>query len=178
MLGKWKDIEVKEVLKATVFRYFQKRRQNADGTKEFTFDVLQCPNWVNVVATDTDGHFVMVKQFRHGTAEFSFEFPAGVIHSGEDPMLAGMRELREETGMTSNQWTYLGEMNVNPAFMTNKCYFYHAKNCIKTHDQELDPLEEIEVHAMSAKTLHTAIQNHSVNHSLVTCGLYLLEHHS
>lgn len=177
MIGKWIDLDVKEILVAHVFRYFQKRRKNADGTKEFTFDVLECPNWVNVIATDGDGHFVMVKQFRHGSADFSYEFPAGVIHQGEDPMIAGMRELQEETGMTSSEWTYLGEMNVNPAFMTNKCYFYHARNCRKTHEQSLDPLEEIEVHSITGKSLHKAIKEGQINHSLVAVGLYLLEHH-
>lgn len=177
MLEKWIDLDIKKILEAHVFHYFQKKRKNGDGSKVFTFDVLECPNWVNVIATDSDDNYILVKQFRHGVADFGLEFPAGVIHRGEDPMLAGMRELQEETGMTSKEWTFLGEMNVNPAFMTNKCYFYYAKNCRKTHDQNLDPLEEIEVLTLSREGLEKAIKDGEINHSLVTSGLFLFDNH-
>ena len=40
----------------------------------------------------------LVRQFRYGTEEFSLEPPGGVVEKEEDPLVAGLRELKEETG--------------------------------------------------------------------------------
>ena len=41
---------------------------------------------------------VLIKQFRIPVNQNVIEFPAGLIDEGEDPALAGLRELEEETG--------------------------------------------------------------------------------
>ena len=56
------------------------------------------PDWVNVLALTPDARLVLVRQFRFGIDDFSLEIPGGVIETGEDPVAAGLRELREETG--------------------------------------------------------------------------------
>ena len=55
-------------------------------------------DWVNIIALTPDQHIVLVRQFRFGINAFSLEIPGGMIDAGEDPIVAGLRELREETG--------------------------------------------------------------------------------
>ena len=82
-------------------RIFEIRKQrflrNSDR-KQGDFFVLDTKDWVNVLALTSDDHLVMVRQFRYGTKDFSLEPPGGVVEDGEDPSLAGQRELLEETG--------------------------------------------------------------------------------
>jgi len=38
-----------------------------------------------------------------------WSFPGGKIEPGEAPQAAATRELKEETGLSGSDWTYLGE---------------------------------------------------------------------
>ena len=75
----------------------QRFRRKSDGVHG-DFFVLDTNDWVNVLAITPEEQIVLVRQFRYGTQEFSLEPPGGVIEKGEDPIVAGLRELEEETG--------------------------------------------------------------------------------
>ncbi|MCI8559443.1 MAG: NUDIX hydrolase [Lachnospiraceae bacterium] len=45
-------------------------------------------------------HVVLIRQYRYSIGNYIYEFPAGLIDGGEDFHKAGVRELREETGLT------------------------------------------------------------------------------
>lgn len=42
---------------------------------------------------------VLIRQFRYPIGDYVYEFPAGLIDHGEDPLTAATRELFEETGL-------------------------------------------------------------------------------
>ena len=43
---------------------------------------------------------VLVRQYRYPLGDYVYEFPAGLVESGEDMAAAGIREMYEETGLT------------------------------------------------------------------------------
>ncbi len=43
---------------------------------------------------------VLIRQYRYSIGTYIYEFPAGLVDTGEDFQTAGIRELREETGLT------------------------------------------------------------------------------
>ena len=43
---------------------------------------------------------VLVRQYRYAIDDYIYEFPAGLVEPGEDFKEAGIRELKEETGLT------------------------------------------------------------------------------
>ena len=43
---------------------------------------------------------VLIRQYRYSIADYIYEFPAGLVDEGEDFHDAGIRELKEETGLT------------------------------------------------------------------------------
>lgn len=43
---------------------------------------------------------VLVRQYRYPLGDYVYEFPAGLVESGEDMVAAGIREMYEETGLT------------------------------------------------------------------------------
>ena len=42
---------------------------------------------------------VLIRQYRCPLDDYIYEFPAGLVDEGEDFKMAGMRELKEETGL-------------------------------------------------------------------------------
>jgi 8-oxo-dGTP pyrophosphatase MutT (NUDIX family) len=126
-----------------------------------------------MVALTPNEEVVLVKQYRYGTDEITMEIPGGVIHTGEDVLVAAKRELEEETGYSAKNWTLLGSVDANPAFMTNKCYTYLATGCEKTSEQNLDPFEEIEVMTVPLKEIPQLIREQKISHSLVVAAFFL-----
>ena len=45
-----------------------------------------------------DDEIIVIRQFRPPTGKYTWETPAGLIDPGEDPAVAALRELKEETG--------------------------------------------------------------------------------
>lgn len=175
IITKWKTLSSEVVLKAFIFRYKKVERESPTTGGKGTFDIVECLNWVNVIAITPDQKVVLIKQYRHGIDNVTVEIPGGAVHPGEDFKLAAMRELQEETGYTSSDWKYLGRVDANPAFMNNYCETYLALNAMPTHPQELDPFEEIEVYLRDKKDLREMVRGGEITHSLIIAAFYLLD---
>ncbi len=173
MVQKWVEKESQHVLSGRIFRYHKKIRSSPGGDKEGGFDVIECFPWVNILAFDQAGNLILVEQYRHGVDDLTLEIPGGAVNSGEDVKLSAQRELLEETGYTSDEWHLLGSVQANPAFMTNDCTTYLAMNCKKTSDQNLDPMEEIDVKLTSLRSFEDKIKSGEIKHSLVLAAYAL-----
>jgi 8-oxo-dGTP pyrophosphatase MutT (NUDIX family) len=72
----------------------------------YTFMELQHPS-VFIIAINDEGKILLQKNYRYTIKQTIWELPAG--HSdGQEPLVAGRRELMEEAGMESDDWTNLG----------------------------------------------------------------------
>ncbi|MCC7110198.1 MAG: NUDIX hydrolase [Deltaproteobacteria bacterium] len=146
--------------------------------RHFTVDRLIGPDWVNVVATTADHRLVLVRQWRFGSRSFTWELPAGLVERGEDPLAAGLRELREETGYAPadpSQARVIGVVRPNPAFMSNVCTTVLAPGCTLVGAQELDPSEEIEVSTVPQDELPAKVASGELSTALGIVGLYWWE---
>ena len=151
-------------------------RHPVRGTEK-NFVVVRAPDWVNVLALTRDGQLVLVRQFRFGIDAFSLEIPGGVMEAGEDPVEAGLRELREETGFTGTRARLLGSVNPNPAIQSNRCHIVLVEDAERTAALEWDPDEEIEVTTLPVEDVLAQARNGGITHSLVLNALFLLEPH-
>ncbi len=149
-------------------------RHPVRGT-ERDFTVIAAPDWVNVIALTPDGLLVLVRQFRYGVDDFSLEIPGGVIEAGEDPVEAGVRELREETGYAGARARLLGSVHPNPAIQNNRCHLVLVEDAARRGETSWDPDEEIEVSAAPVDEVLSWARSGRISHSLVLCGLFYFE---
>ena len=107
------------------------------------------------VAAVVNDKILLIKEYRCACKEMSIECPAGMVESGEEPLIAAKRELLEETGYESDNWIFLGPTFESTSKLTNTMYLYIAEDCVKVSNQKLDNTESIEVMEV---TLDEAVQ--------------------
>ena len=138
-----------------------------------TFDrlVLESVDWVNVVALDTHGRSLMIRQFRFGVGYNTLETPGGMVDPGEDSKTAAARERLEETGYSSDNWQYLGAVEPNPAFHNHLCHHWLATDVELTKPQDLGAGEAIELEFMSQEQVRDAVMCGELKHALALSAL-------
>lgn len=100
---------------------------------------------VCVIPITDDNEVICVRQYRYAIQQPLLEIPAGKLDSpDEEPFSAVCRELREETGATSNKITPLGIYYGSPAILSEKIYMYMAQN-LSFGESDLDDDEFLDV---------------------------------
>ncbi len=178
-MDKWQIKNRETVFNSGVFAIDRLACFHPEKNVSHDFGILKTPDWINVVALTDDGKFIMVRQHRLGTDEYTLETPAGLIEKGEKPEAAARRELEEETGYSSESLVPLKRLSANPAIMNNYIYFYLATGCRKTNRQNLDPSEDIEVLLYTREEIIELIRTNRIDHSIIitALSLYFLSPH-
>ena len=121
-----------------------------DGRVYEPFYTYTKRDYAVIAATDTDGNYICVRQFRQGIERVTTEFPAGGLEKHEllsaaDPVEAALaaakRELLEEAGYVSDEWEHILTIPANPTISDNYAYLFKAANCRKVSGQSLDDTE-------------------------------------
>jgi len=133
---------------------------------------VHSPDWVNVIALTPDHQLVLVRQFRFGVDDFSVEIPGGVMDRGEEPVAAGLRELREETGYVGQNARIIGRVHSNPAILSNACHFVFVEQVVRSEQLQWDTDEEIEVVTAPVDEVFAMAHSGRITHSLVLDALF------
>lgn len=172
-MKKWEILDRANLISTGVFSIQKLQCRHPVKNIEHPFYVLNTPDWINVVALTDDDRFIMVRQHRLGTDECTLETPAGLINTGEEPLAAAIRELREETGYTAGNIVLLKRLSANPAILNNYIYFYLATGCKKTNAQDLDAAEDIGVELYERDLIPALIENATINHTIIVAAFSL-----
>lgn len=92
-----------------------------------TWDLIDGPDCVSVVALTEDRHVIVARQFRAGPGVVLNELPGGFVDDGETPGQAIERELLEETGFAGNlrlvgtSWSSARHLYREWTFVAERC---------------------------------------------------------
>ena len=143
--------------------------------RERDFVRLAAPDWVNVIPITADGQVVFVRQYRHGVRQVTLEVPGGMVDPGEDPAVAALRELREESGYTADAVESLGAVWPNPAIQGNRCHMFVARGAWLAGPPTPDPYERFEVVTRPLADAPRLIREGEIGHALVVTAFALLD---
>ena len=85
---------------------------------------------VGVLPFIDDDRVLLIRQYRHLMRALSWELPGGGAQSGEDPMHAAQRELREEGGYRAERFTFLTRFYPSNAYLDEIAYCYAARGLV------------------------------------------------
>ena len=166
-----KELFEETILDTPFIRIVKQDRVSSDGSKRHPFYLLKSQDWCNIIPVTENGNIVLIRQYRVGTERQELEIPGGVVEKSDGPVIeAALRELKEETGYTplpQGKIVSLGTTYPNPAIQTNRCHFFIVGPVHRSHAQELDPAEMIEVEEHPIADLPKLLRQGEIAHSLV-----------
>lgn len=198
----WEEVNTEHIVQDKWIDFRRSAYRLPDGNIFEPFYSFSRRDYVVVVASDCDGNYLCVRQFRQGIREVTTEFPAGGlersdgreyrvstagavgesltaerVHSGEvhpegavtekehpkgeaaeDALATAKRELLEETGYSSTEWTHLLTIPSYATMADNFAYIYRAENCRRTEEQHLDETEFLHVELHTGQEIEELIR--------------------
>ena len=167
----WEEIKTEHIVKDEWIDFRRSVFRFPDGTEFEPYYTYSRRNYVVIVASDEEGNYICVRQFRYGIKKVTTEFSAGGIERTdgkeygdndkavtEDALEAAKRELQEETGYVSNEWRHLITVPSNATIADNYAYIFEAKNCRRVSGQNLDDTEFLNVKKYTADEIETMIE--------------------
>ncbi len=168
----WPVVASKPLANYRIFQLRTDLKVNPRTGTSHDFFVIDCADWVNVVALTPGQRVVMIEQFRHGSNTVELEIPGGIMDPHEsDPTVAGPRELREETGYEGGPARLIGTIFPNPAIQSNRCHTVLTEDCELRHATEFDGGEDIAVRLVPVSEIPGLIANGTIRHALVVVAL-------
>jgi len=178
----WEEISVEHVVQDQWIDFRKSAYMYPDGRVFEPFYSYSRKDYVVIVASDVDGQYLCVRQFRQGIKEVTTEFPAGGVErtdgkeyrgagaagvgatgandaAAEELLETAKRELMEETGYESDEWEHLLTVPSNATIADNYATVFRAKNCRLVAGQDLDETEVINIYKYTADEIENMIYN-------------------
>lgn len=122
---KFKTLSSKKIYQGRIFdvRHDIVRLPDNNSVK---LDIVEHNGAVTLLPLDANGFIWFVRQYRHAAGLEILELPAGTLDGDEKPEICAQREIREEIGMSAQNFQKLGEFFLAPGYSTEYMYVYLA----------------------------------------------------
>lgn len=159
----WKTLDSKVVVSARPWlRLTKDTVELPDGRVIDDYYQLSIPDFVVIVARDTDDRIVALRQYKYGLGRESLTLPGGQVERGETLLETAKRELREETGYVATNWQSLGSFVVNGNLGAGCGHFFRANNAVPDIEPNSGDLEDTTVELLDACQLLAALTDGDV----------------
>jgi ADP-ribose pyrophosphatase len=147
-VGRWQRLDSQWAFQSGFLSIRRDRCRLPDGRLSPDMYFMELRNFAMTVAVTPGGDVLLSREYKHGTGDVAYTLPAGFIESGEAPLAAARRELREETGYDGEAFESLAEYFVFPSLSGTRGHFFLARNVRFVAAPHPDEFEEIEVVAV------------------------------
>jgi hypothetical protein len=167
----WQQLSKETLAEYEIFSVARCKLKNPSNNKSGDFYVIDCNDWVQVIAETSDGHIVMVNQYRFGSRKLSLELPGGMVEHGENVIEAAQRELEEETGFCGKPARVIATLYPNPAIQTNILNVVLIKNCTKQKNTHFDEFEDLTTSLLTKQNLIEAVTGGEISHCITIAAI-------
>jgi hypothetical protein len=139
-----------------IFRTSFVEAEHPRGGGHKRFSLIECVDWVNVIALTSDDRLVVLRQYRPGTNAICLEIPGGMVDPGEDARTAAEREL--------------AEVAPNPAIQNNHLHTFLALDARPTRAPSPDGGEVLDVTTLPLADVQARLRAGEIDHALVVAA--------
>lgn len=140
------------------------------GGKTATREIVRHPGAAAVVAIH-QGKLIVVEQYRKPLGKTQIEIPAGKLDPNEEPQLAAVRELEEETGYIAKNVILLHSFYTSPGFADEKLYVYYTDE-LEAGTQQLDDDEDVIVKLITMEEADQYIASGDISDAKTLLAVY------
>lgn len=156
-----KKLTSKEVFKGKLLHVFYDEVELPDGAVS-SREWIKHPGACAVVPVFENGDIMMIRQFRYPMRQIFWEVPAGKIDPGEAQDKTAFRELREEAGVVTSDFAYVGHFYPGIGYSDEIIHIYTAWN-LKSTPQAVDDDEFVTKERISFKEALNMVHSGEIN---------------
>ena len=158
----------------TVIKVYKDHMKFANGNTA-EWDFIHHDGAAAVIPVMDDGKILMVKQYRNALERDTLEIPAGKLDDpDEEGIVCASRELKEETGYSSDDLEWLLTIRTTVAFCDERIEVFVARNLIPG-EQHLDEDEFVDVKAYKLEELKGMIFEGKIQDSKTMAAILAYE---
>jgi 8-oxo-dGTP pyrophosphatase MutT (NUDIX family) len=99
--------------------------------KKGLFGTIDYTSGVSILSLTPNNEIYLNQEFHYAVGNDQLELPSGGVDSGETPLEAAQRELKEEIGVTAKSWTELGHIDPLTTILSCPNYLFLAENVLE-----------------------------------------------
>jgi len=134
------------------------------------YSVVEASPAIGIVPITENLETYLVGQYRYPINSYSWEIPEGGGNPGEMPIDTAKRELKEETGLTANKWTSLGELYTSNCF-TNEIGHIFLAESLQAGEPEPDPTEKLKIKIVKFNEAVELVKKMEIKDALAIIGI-------
>ena len=158
----------------TVLKVYKDHMKFSNGNTE-DWDFIHHDGAAAVIPVMDDGKILMVKQYRNALERDTLEIPAGKLDDpDEEGIVCASRELKEETGYSSDDLEWLLTIRTTVAICDERNEVFVARNLIPG-EQHLDEDEFVDVKAYKLEELKERIFEGKIQDSKTMAAILAYE---
>ena len=158
----------------TVLKVYKDHMKFSNGNTE-DWDFIHHDGAAAVIPVMDDGKILMVKQYRNALERDTLEIQAGKLdHPDVEGIVCASRELKEETGYSSDDLEWLLTIRTTVAFCDERIEVFVARNLIPG-EQHLDEDEFVDVKAYKLEELKEMIFEGKIQDSKTMAAILAYE---
>ena len=120
--------------------------------------------------TGDDPQILLIRQYRYAAGGYLYEIPAGRLNAGEDPRDCALRELKEETGCSSQSIEHLFTMFTTPGFTDERIHLFMATG-LEAGETKHEADEFLEVEPMLLSRALQMVEGGEIQDAKTALGL-------
>ncbi len=167
--GNWTIKETEKVFGNDYFKVFEDKVIQPDG-KHGEYATIEFISGVSILPIDDEDFVYLTKQFRYVAGRETLEVVAGGIED-EQPIEAAKRELKEELGITAEEISEIGAIQLDNSIIKAESNFFIARK-LSFGKTDRDENEEMEVVKVSFREAVEKVLSGDITHAS-SCVLLL-----